>query len=194
MAAARQGKRGGRARSKQGATCYLYVRLVRQVSRLCSGQACSAATAAARRSVSTGGGGLSAANAAGRPSASTGGGGLSAATAAAHRSASSGGGGLSAATAAARRSASMGDCDVSAATAAILCQIQGCPRQDLPFSGASSLLQHMRTMHGDNPRAVTKRRRCTRHTATRRSLSSTSTTCPSAAAGCRRRVVRNIGL
>ena len=36
------------------------------------------------------------------------------------------------------------------------CQIEGCPRQDLPFSGAQSLLGHMRTMHGDNPRAVTK--------------------------------------
>ena len=37
-----------------------------------------------------------------------------------------------------------------------VCQIQGCPRQDLPFSWASSLLRHMQTMHGDNPRALTK--------------------------------------
>ena len=37
-----------------------------------------------------------------------------------------------------------------------VCQIQDCPRQDHPFSGAQSLLRHMRTMHGDNPRAVTK--------------------------------------
>ena len=37
-----------------------------------------------------------------------------------------------------------------------VCEIQGCPRQDLPFSSAPSLLRHMQTMHGDNPRAVTK--------------------------------------
>ena len=32
-----------------------------------------------------------------------------------------------------------------------VCQIQGCPRQDLPFAGAQSLQGHMRRMHGDNP-------------------------------------------
>ena len=37
-----------------------------------------------------------------------------------------------------------------------VCQIEGCPRQDLPFAGAPCLLGHMQTMHGDNPRAVTR--------------------------------------
>ena len=37
-----------------------------------------------------------------------------------------------------------------------VCEIQGCPRQDLPFSSAPNLLRHMQTMHGDNPRAATK--------------------------------------
>ena len=48
-----------------------------------------------------------------------------------------------------------------------VCQIQGCPRQDLPFSGAQSLLGHMRTMHGDNPRAVTKSKELEVHQALR---------------------------
>ena len=65
-----------------------------------------------------------------------------------------------------------------------VCPILGCPRQDLPFSGAQSLLGHMRTMRGDNPRAVTKSKELA---ATRRSPTSTSTTCPSAAAGWGRR-------
>ena len=37
-----------------------------------------------------------------------------------------------------------------------VCQIEGCPRQGLPLSGAQSLLKHMRAMHSDNPRSVTK--------------------------------------
>ena len=67
-----------------------------------------------------------------------------------------------------------------------VCQIQGCPRQDLPFAGAPSLLRHMQTMHGDNPRAVTKSKELEVHQALR-SPFSTNTTCPSAAAGWGRR-------
>ena len=70
-----------------------------------------------------------------------------------------------------------------------VCQIQGCPRQDLPFAGAPSLLGHMQRRHGDNPRAVTRSKELEvhQHSATRRSPLSTSTTCPSAAAGWNRR-------
>ena len=48
-----------------------------------------------------------------------------------------------------------------------VCQIQDCPRQDHPFSGAQSLLKHMRTMHGDNPRAMTKSKELEVHQALR---------------------------
>ena len=48
-----------------------------------------------------------------------------------------------------------------------VCQIRGCPRQDLPFAGAPSLLRHMRTMHGDNPRSVTKSKELEAHQALR---------------------------
>ena len=48
-----------------------------------------------------------------------------------------------------------------------VCQIEGCPWQDLPFAGASSLLKHMRTMHCDNPRAVTKSKEPEAHQALR---------------------------
>ena len=48
-----------------------------------------------------------------------------------------------------------------------VCEIQGCPRQDLPFAGAPSLLGHMQTMHGDNPRAVTKSKELEVHQALR---------------------------
>ena len=37
-----------------------------------------------------------------------------------------------------------------------LCEVEVCPRQGHRFSSAQSLLGHMRSMHGDNPRAVTK--------------------------------------
>ena len=47
------------------------------------------------------------------------------------------------------------------------CEIQGCPRQDLPFSGAQSLLRHMRAKHGDNPRSVTKSKELEVHQALR---------------------------
>ena len=48
-----------------------------------------------------------------------------------------------------------------------LCEIQGCPRQDLPFAGAPSLLRHTQTMRGDNPRAVTKSKELEVHQALR---------------------------
>ena len=48
-----------------------------------------------------------------------------------------------------------------------VCQIEGCPRQDLPFSAAQSLLKHMQTAHGDNPRSVTKRKELEVHQALR---------------------------
>ena len=47
------------------------------------------------------------------------------------------------------------------------CEIQGCPWQDLPFSGAQSLLRHMRAKHGDNPRSVTKSKELEVHQALR---------------------------
>ena len=43
-----------------------------------------------------------------------------------------------------------------------MCQIQGCPRQDLPFAGAPSLLRHTQTMH-----AVTKSKELEVHQALR---------------------------
>ena len=48
-----------------------------------------------------------------------------------------------------------------------VCQIEGCPWQDLPFSGAQSLLKHMQTVHGDNPRSVTKSKELEVHQALR---------------------------
>ena len=48
-----------------------------------------------------------------------------------------------------------------------VCEIQGCPRQDLPFSSAPNLLRRMQTMHGENPRAVTKSKELEVHQALR---------------------------
>ena len=102
-----------------------------------------------RRSARTGGGGISAVTAAARPSACMGDSSTRAATAAVRRSACMNGGGA-AICQHRRQRAHCRDCNN------FVCQIQGCPRQGLPFSGAQSLLGHMRAMHGDNPRTVTK--------------------------------------
>ena len=37
------------------------------------------------------------------------------------------------------------------------CPVAECPRHTIPFGGASNLLKHLRALHGDNPKAVTKR-------------------------------------
>ena len=66
-----------------------------------------------------------------------------------------------------------------------LCQnFVWCPKQGQRFGAAYLLRQCMQKRRGNNPRAVTRSKE---HSATRRSPSSTSTTCPSAAAGWSRR-------
>ena len=48
-----------------------------------------------------------------------------------------------------------------------LCEVEVCPRQGHRFSSAQSLLGHMRSKHGDNPRAVTKSKELEVHQALR---------------------------
>ena len=126
------------------------------------GGSTGAVTAAGRRSASTGVSGLCAATAAGRPSASTGDSDVSAATAVVLLRARAAAGcvprlrrvvGLQARALAGSQTDDPPQCRDCTN---FVCQIQGCPRQDLSFAGAPSLLRHMRTKHGNNPRAVTK--------------------------------------
>ena len=51
-----------------------------------------------------------------------------------------------------------------------LCEVEVCPRQGHRFSSAQSLLGHMRSKHGDNPRAVTKSKELEVHQALRDAL------------------------